>query len=68
MSEFHPDSGLNKQDYYKIAKHQINSHFDEKLQKKSRFNPSENIEAQRNAALKKLDTKFFGRSGGGFVE
>jgi len=68
MSEFHPDSGLNKQDYYRIAKHQINSDFDKKSKKNSIFNSSSSVEEDRKDALKKLDTKFFGRSGGGFVE
>lgn len=67
MAEFH-DSGLSKNEKYRIEVHQINSDYDKKIKEKSFFTSKTDIEAERKKSLKKVETDYFGRSGGGFVE
>lgn len=67
MAEFH-DSGLSKNEKYRIEVHQINSDYDRKIKEKSFFTSKTDIEAERKKSLKKVESAYFGRSGCGFVE
>lgn len=66
MSEYH-DTGLTKQENYRIARHQVDSDFDKRLSKKSFFESKREIEAEREEALKKVHNQFWssGRGHGG---
>lgn len=69
MSEFH-DTGLSKQDNYRIARHHVNSDFDKRLEKKSMFESKRDIETEREQELKKVHDQYWGggRGGGFFSE
>ena len=54
MSEYH-DTGLTKQENYRIARHQVDSDFDKRLSQKSFFESKRDIEAEREKALKKVE-------------
>lgn len=60
MSEFHPDVGFNKDDYYRMAVRQTNKDFDKKLNKKSFFTNISTIEKERAEALSKLEKEYYG--------
>lgn len=67
MAEYH-DRGLALQENYRIAKGHVNREFDQKLANKSFFTSRSGIEADRKAALDKVETNFYGeRRGGGFA-
>lgn len=68
MAEFHPELGLSKNHYYQQAKHEVNLKFDKKLKNKSFFTSERSIEDEREKELKKVNERFYGRSGGGMIE
>lgn len=68
MSEYH-DTGLSKQEHYRISRNQVNSDFDKQLKTKSIFTSKSSIEAEREQALNKVQDQYYGgRSVGGFCE
>ncbi len=66
MAEFHPDAGLSKHDYYRLAKQRVNSKFDNQLREKSIFTSIKSIEQERAKELEKVEIEYFGRRSGGF--
>lgn len=68
MSECHPEAGLSKEDYYRLAQNQVNAEFDQKLARKSIFTSKSSIEDERKQALNNVKSRFGGNRGGGMVE
>lgn len=70
MAECHPDSGLTKQDYYRMARNDVDREFDKRIAKKGFFESTKSIEAEREKALKKVHDEHWGggRGYGGFTE
>lgn len=68
MAEYHPELGLNKNDYFQRELKNVNKKYDEKLKNRSFFTSEKNIEKWREEEIKDVKEKFYGKSGGGFYE
>lgn len=62
MSEFHPDVGFTKDDYYEMAVRHINNDFDKKIKHKSFLTTKDSIEQKRKEALDKVKKEYYGNS------
>lgn len=64
MSEYH-DTGLTREESYAIARRGVNQEYDKRLANKGFFTSRRSIEEERQEALRKTETAFFGERRGG---